>query len=233
MNKRILLACVASTLLGACAKPYVGTPFTPQSAPLTVVALADDSVPESVIAYQAGSTMSNFGLLGALIDAGVQSSRKGAVNEALEGISYDPENMVEQYLIDTLGQQNITAAVVDGPNREKREFLVSYPAASAETQANLDFVVTSFGYMQAGGNAWRPAVTADVRLTGVTDGKTLMENRIAYNIPNTQAGVITVSPNPDYVFANREDMVSNPERLADGLNDALRKVVEVAAGLLR
>ena len=230
---RIVFASVAMLALAACQSTYVGKPYVAPEAGLSNVAIADDSLPADVIAYQAGSTMSNFGLLGAMIDAGVQSSRKGAINEALESIEYEPEAAFEAYVIEALGRQGVEAAVIEGPDREKREFLVDYPEAGEDVQAYLDIVVVSYGYMQAGGNAWRPAAAADVRLVDRATGKTIMENRIYNNIVGATAGVITISPNPEYTFQNREDMTTNPERLADGIDDALRAIVDGAVGLLR
>ena len=80
---------------------------------------------------------------------------------------------------------------------------------------------------------WRPVVTADVRMVDALNGKTLMENRIVYNGVNTQAGVVTIAPNPAYVFQNREDMIANPQRLAEGIDDALKQVAETAVRLMK
>lgn len=233
MKSKVLVAVAAMASLSACASTYVGTPYTASETPISRVSLADDSLPDTVMAYQAASTMSNFGLIGALVDAGVQSSRGSRVNEALDEIGYAPEETIEALLIERLGAQGVTATLVEGPDREKREFLVEYPGAPAGTQAHFDLVVSQFGYIQSGGNAWRPAVLADVRMVDVTTGDTLMENRIAYNIPDSPAGVIALSPNPTYSFQNREDMVTNAELLAEGIDSALAEVVDTAVGLLR
>ncbi|MFL0356901.1 hypothetical protein ACI5KX_10530 [Erythrobacter sp. GH1-10] len=68
--KRLVAAAVALSL-GACASPYVGKPYSAPATPLTEVAVAGDILPEEVVAYEAASVGSNFGLLGALIDSGV------------------------------------------------------------------------------------------------------------------------------------------------------------------
>ena len=226
-------AALALLGLTACAKPYVGMPYTAPATPINSVAIVDDSLPDDAIAYEAASTMSNFGLIGALVDAGVQGSRKSRVNDALEGISYAPEANFEKFLIAALAEKNIAATVMEGKPREKREFLASYPAAPAGTQALIDFNVTSYGYVNAGNQMWRPIVTADVRMVDAMTGKPIMENRIVYNGVNTQEGVVTIAPNPDYVFQNREDMVSNPDRLAEGIDDALMQVAQTAVRLMR
>lgn len=226
------LVVLSALGLGACAQSYVATPYTAPAGGLNSVAIADDSLPEQAIAGEAASTMSNFGLLGALIDAGVQASRKDRVNDALEAINYKPEEMFEAYLVEALAKKNIDAAVVEGPNRAKREFLADYPDAQGK-QAILDFNVTAHGYVNAGNQLWRPAVSADVRLVDAATGKTMMENRIVLNPIVVQDGTITLSPNPDYVFQNREDMITQPERLAAGIDDALMRVADAAVSLMQ
>jgi hypothetical protein len=227
------VAAIALLSLSACASTYVGKPYTKSAAPLTTVGLADDMLPSEVIAFQVASTMSNFGLLGAIIDAGVQASRKHRVNEALDSIGYAPEPTFEAYLRDALKDQGVTARLVAGPDREKREFLVDYPATGQDVQAYLDLVVKQYGYVQAGGNLWRPAVLADVRLVDRVSGNVLMENRIGYNIPDAPAGIITLPPNPEFAFEDREDMITNADKLAAGLDDALHEVAISAVRLLR
>ncbi len=233
LNNRVFLAACAMFSLSACASTYIGTPYTAPAEPLTQVAIVQDSLPENVMAYQAASVASNFGLLGALVDAGVQASRKDAVNDALETIDYTPEVPFNAYLVEALEEKGITASVLEGEDREDREFLIEYPVSSGQAEAYFDIVVMQYGYVQAGGNSWRPSVFADVRLVDVESGDTLMENRIAYNVVNPPAGVITLSANREFQFANREDMVTNPQRLADGIDDALRTVADTAIGLIR
>ena len=219
--------------LGACASPYVGTPYTAPAVQVTSVAIVDDTLADDAVAYEAASTMGNFGLIGGLIDAGVQASRKDRVNDALESVNHTPEANFEAFLIEALAEANIEAAMLEGPDREKRKFLESYPTAPAGVQALIDFNVTTYGYVNAGNQMWRPTVAADVKMIDAGTGKTLMENRIVYNAVDAQAGVVTIAPNPDYVFQNREDMISQPERLAEGIDVALKEVANTAVRLMR
>jgi hypothetical protein len=230
--KKLAVAAMAMLALSACTSTYVGVPYTAGPQPLRDVALADDALPEEVDAYEVASVGSNFGLIGALIDAGVQSSRKNAVNEALATIDYSPEEPLEAYIAEVMAGKGINVTLVEGENREDREFLVDYPEAPEGTQAYFDMVVTYYGYATAGSQTWRPTVLADVRLVDIATGDVMMENRIAYNPINVQAGVITVSPSGEYGFEDREAMVGDPERLAAGIDDALRQVVDTAANLI-
>lgn len=233
MFKRVLVAAMAMTV-AACASPYVATPYDRSTASVQSIALIDDSVPEKAIAYEVASVGGNFGLIGALVDAGIQAERQGAVNEALGGLGFDAESTLEARVIAALGQQGYTAAPLAGADRAKRDFLETYPDAPAGVDGYLDIAIVQYGYMSAGaGQPFRPTVGAKVKLVKVSDGSTLMENMIVYNPLNTVEGVVTLAPNPDYEFRNRAALLENPERLAAGIEDALNQVADTAARLLR
>lgn len=233
MNLRTCVAVSAMALLSACAQNYVAKPYVAGPQPIQKVAVADDSLPDRPIAWEAASVGSNFGLIGALIDAGVQSSRRDAVTEALNSVSFDAEATLEGYVVEALGAQGIETTMLNGPQREKRAFLADYPDAPQGVQAYLDIVLSNYGYISAGhGQPWRPTADAMVRLIAASDGKVLMENRITYNTIAAPGGVITLTPNPEYVFESREDMVTHPDRLASGVKDALQQVASTAAKLI-
>ena len=228
-----LLAVVAALTVTACASPYVATPYDRAAANVQGIALADDSLAPRVMAYEVASAGSNFGLIGALVDAGIQASRQDAVNTALAGIGFDPETRLEARIQDALQGQGYRVALLEG-EREKRDFRETYPAAPAGMDAYLDLAVTQYGYMSAGaGQPFRPTVYAKVRLIRASDNAELMENMILYNPIMPTEGVITLSPDPAYVFRNREELLADPTRLAAGIEVALDEVADTAARLLR
>lgn len=232
MLKKVI-GLLAALSLGACAAPYVATPYDRVAANVDTIALVDDSLAPKAIAYEVASTGGNFGLIGALVDAGIQESRKNAVNAALEEVHFDAEAILESRIISTLGSDGYTVTPLVGEDREKRDLLVHYPPAPAETDAYLDVSVTDYGYLSAGaGQPFRPTVYAKVRLVRATDGAVLMDNMILLNPIYPTDGVITLSPNPDYVFNNRGELLADPTRLAAGITDALNRVAEAAAQLL-
>lgn len=230
MFKKLLIIAAAMSVT-ACASPYIATPYDRPSASVTRIALVDDSLEPKAIAYEVASTGANFGLIGALVDAGIQESRKAAVNDALNSVQFDAETVLERRVASTLTQQGYTVEALSG-DRAKRDFLVTYPAANSE--AHLDIVVMNYGYMSSGaGQPFRPTVYAKVRLMRVSDNAMLMENMILYNPIAPSEGVITLAPNPEYAFRNREGLLADPTRLAAGLEDALVQVADTAAQLLR
>ncbi|MDY6925124.1 MAG: hypothetical protein SWI22_14340 [Pseudomonadota bacterium] len=230
-----LVGVVAILSLGACASPYVAKPYDRASANVQSIAVLDDSLPEKAIAYEVASTGSSFGLIGALVDAGIQGSRQEAVNAALNGVSFDAEQIMEARLASALSREGYTVAVMDNGVRPKREVLATYPAAPTEADAYLDIVVTQYGYLSPGaGQPFRPHASAVVKLVSVADGSTVLaENVVAYNPMGAPQGIVTITPNGDYVFRNRGELLADPQRLADGITDALNQVADTAAKLLR
>jgi len=231
---RKILGAAALLSLGACASPYVAKPYDRGTAAVEQIAMIDDSAPPEPIAYEVASTGANFGLIGALVDAGIQESRQNAVNNAMKGAGFDAEATFEARMAAALDTHGYQVAVLPGSDRAKRVFLETYAGAPDGTDAYLDIVLLHYGYLSAGaGQPFRPTAEATVRLVSVADGRTLMENRIAYNVMYAQEGVITLSPNPEYAFRNRDEMLADPRRLAAGVEDALNQVAETAAKLLR
>lgn len=233
MLKKVI-GLLAALSVSACATPYVATPYDRAASNVDTIALVDDSLAPKAIAYEVASTGGNFGLIGALVDAGIQESRKNAVNEALETVQFDAEAVLESRIIATLGSDGYTVLPLAGTDREERDLLDNYPPAPGETDAYLDVSVTDYGYLSAGaGQPFRPTVYAKVRLVRATDGVKLMDNMILLNPVYPTDGVITLSPNPEYAFNNRGELLADPVKLAAGITDALNRVAEAAAQLLR
>ncbi len=233
---RKLAGLLAVLSLGACATPYVATPYDRADANVRSIAIMDDSAHDEAIAYEVASVGSNFGLIGALVDAGIQAERRGAVNRALASANFDGEDVLERRLIQRLGGEGYQVAVHEGPARAKRAFMVSYPGPEGATDAYLDIVVDHYGYLSPGAfQPFRPSASVKVRLVSAADPtKILMDNWIVYNvIAGSATGVITLAPNPEYEFQNREQLLADPQRMAAGIEDALNQVADTAVQLLR
>lgn len=233
---RLIAALAAALILSGCGTTYVAKPYDRAAAGVRTMGLVDDAAPPKAVAYEVASVGKNFGLIGALVDAGIQASREKAVNDAIAGTGYDAEAKLEQRLITQLGQQGYNVTLLPAADRgKKREFLKTYPTPSQPVDAYLDVVVNGYGYVSAGAfKPFRPAADATVRLVSAKDtSKVLMENRILLNPIAPTKGMITIPPNPAYEFKNREALLAEPQRLVAGLEDALNQVADAAVQLLR
>lgn len=223
-------------VLAGCAAPYVATPYDRAGTGVRTIALIDDSAGDDAIAYEVASMGSNFGLIGAIVDAGIQAERRAAVNRALDQAQFDGEDAFERRLIQRLGGEGYQVTLREGPAREKRAFLVSYPTADGSADAYLDLVVDHYGYLSAGAfQPFRPSASVKVRLVSAADpSRILMDNWIVYNVmAGTTTGVITLTPNPAYEFQNREQLLADPAKMAAGIDDALTQVADTVVQLLR
>lgn len=230
-----MLGVLAILSLGACATPYVATPYDRASANVRQIVLVDDSAPEAAVAYEVASMGSNFGLIGALVDAGIQAERRAALNKSLGTVQFDAEKRLETRIIERLQGDGYQVTALEGTMRAKREFMVTYPVSGENQDAYLDLVVIDYGYLSAGAfQPFRPHASATVRLVSASDPtKVLMDNRIVYNSMYPNESVINISPNPRYEFRNREELLADPTRTAAGIEDALNQLADTAAQLLR
>ena len=230
----VLVAFTALAVSGCVSSPYVGTPYDRASAGVTSIGMAEDSVPEKAIALEAVSAGLQFGLVGALIDSGIQASRQDALNDALLTVQYDAETQLEIYLAERLRDMGYSVSMLPGEPRETREYIKTYPLGDRPVDAYLDVVVREYGYHSAGASLpFRPYADATVRLVDAESGSILMENAIVYNGMNPSEGVITLSPNPEYAFTSREDLLGDPNRTAAGIQDALNRIADTTAQFLR
>ncbi|WP_395650812.1 hypothetical protein [Brevundimonas sp.] len=233
---KILIALGAALSLAACASPYVATPYDRTASQVRSIAVVDDSAPENSIAYEVASVGRNFGLIGAIVDAGIQAERQAAVNRALDGTAFDGETVFERQLAAALAREGYEVNVMTDTPRAKQAFLVAYPTADGVVDAYLDVVIAHHGYLSAGAfRPFRPSAAAQVRLVSAADPtRVLMDNRIVYNgMTTADAGVITLTPNPDYEFENREALLADPVKMAAGIEDALNQIADTTAQLLR
>lgn len=232
---RIVAALVSALCLSGCASTYVGKPYERASAGVTSIGLVGDALPEKANVPEIASIGSNFGLVGALVNAGIQASREKEVNDALSGAGFNAETALQARITSRLADQGYRVAPLDTAARAKRDFLPAYAAPAQPVDAYLDVAVQSFGYLSAGAfKPFRPFAVAKVRLVSARDkSRTLMENTIAYNPIYPQKGIITLTPNPNYEFNNRAALLADPKRLSAGLEDALGQVADTVAQLLR
>lgn len=231
MFKKFAIVAAAMSL-SACAT-YVATPYDRSTANVQEIAMVDDALPEKVVAWEIASTGSSFGLIGGLVDLAIQQSRTDAVNAALTSIDYDAETILERRLAESLSTEGYQVEVLQTGPRPKREMLKSYANAPEATDAYLDVMVLEYGYLSPGaGQPFRPYVFATVKLVSAADPSVVLgENRIIYNPFGTPKGVITITPNLEYSFRNRDELLADPEHLAAGITDALNQVADTSARL--
>ncbi len=230
---RLFAAIGLGLALTACATPYTPTPFDRDTASVESIAVIADTLPEKPTVTQVASAGSSFGLLGALIDAGVDANREGRFKEMLTENGFDPQPMFDAALTESLAEKGYAVEFAAAPARARQVLLEKYDGFETSADAYLDIATEGYGYLSAGaGKPWRPTFVCEVRLVSAADGSTLMQNAIVYNPLNAREGVINITPDPSFNFRNVKEIEENPEKAIAGMKDAMSKVAQTIASTL-
>jgi hypothetical protein len=226
--------CVAVVLMlaGCAGKPEIPYDHSAEAGVKTIGLVTPYSRgPTIVLASTVGQS---FGLIGALIDAGMTEHR----NTEFTGLMESPNFEAADYFVVCL-TADLTAegynVVLLPMSRSDDKFLASYPGASQTINAYLD-VRTQFGYIAAGlgnSNPYRPAFWARARLVDAQSSAVLMEDTVMYNPLGAPKNIVTIAPDASEQFVDFDAMMANPSGAIAGLKTAESKSAETLANLLR
>jgi hypothetical protein len=237
MRKLILAAilplCVV--LAGCATTPQI--PYDRMTAGnIKTIGIVTPKFPNRASVVLATTVGQSFGLVGALVDAGLQEGRDSSFEKMTGAQNFVAQDAFMRRLTDTLQEQGYTISNVDTmrPNRDK--FLDKYPMDPVD--AYLDLVVITYGYIAAGvGNntPYRPRFSLQVRLVRAGDSSVLMQDTVLYNpyTPGTAPDAVTISPNPAYEYQTFSELESSSEMAIEGLKDAVHQTAAAVANLLR
>lgn len=227
----VFVALVIS--VSACATlpqiPYdragAGNPKT-----IRVLTPAAPSRPGVVLASTVGQS---FGLVGALIDAGMQSSRESDFEKIATARGFSGRNVYLQKVIAALKDGGYDASEGVIAPRTEPGFLKQYPS-DVQGDVFLD-VSMNFGYLAAGlSTPYRPFVYTECKLVRASDKAVLMQRTVAYNpLGNVPEQAVTIAPDPAYEFKDFDALVADPDRAVKGLDEAIGQVAGATATLLR
>jgi hypothetical protein len=231
----IAMAVLLAMLISAC-QTLPQVPYDRATAgnvkTINVVTPAMDADSSVVLASTVGQS---FGLVGALIDAGMQSSRESDFKAMATAQNFSGRDAFSKHLDAALMASGYQVAH-DNINRPSGyEFLKSYTQPSTiSAEARLD-VVVSYGYIASGlSTPYRPFVAANCKLVRNSDNALLMQKSIFYNpLNDPPADTVTVSPDPNYVFNNFEGLKNDPQKTIKGIDSALAQVAGAVGALLK
>ena len=138
-------------------------------------------MPEGATVELATSVGQSFGLIGVLVDAGLQSRRDGTFNAMLAREQFMPPGAFVARVAEGLRMQGYMVADAQA-TRPNANPLNDYPAAAVD--AYLDLVVSNYGYVAAGisgASPYRPSFTVRAKRVRASDKVVLMQDTIAYN----------------------------------------------------
>jgi hypothetical protein len=224
---------VTALWLAGCAGPKI--PYDRSVAEVKRIGIVTPSFPDGASVVLASSIGQSFGLVGLLIDAGMQSDRESKFNTVLERYKFSVQDEFLQALAATLQARGYEVAMVPTA-RNGTDFLEHYPIGP-KVDAYLDLVTTNYGYVAAGISAstpYRPSFGVRARLVSAKGAAVLMQDAVVYNpIRPVAVNAVTIAPEPAYGFKDFDALVLGGERAVKGLEAAARQSAETVGKLLQ
>lgn len=237
MNIRIRVAALiaACLILAGCASQPV-IPFDKASAgEIKTVGIITPYMGERPSVWLASSPGQSFGLIGALVDAGLQSSRESDFWKEIDGDNHPPRAEFDLNLKEALEAAGYAVKPVYVKDRSS-SFLKAYPAGEGvDAFIDVTFLGMGYGYVAAGigdSTPYRPFGYVNVRMVRASDNAVLMQDMIFYNyigLAGQKAEGVTLAPDPAYTFVDFDAMKADPPTATKGLHDALKQVAGAIA----
>jgi hypothetical protein len=195
---------------------------------LHTIAIAPIGMPEKPQVVILNAVGNNFGLIGALVEAGraSEASKEAEANFSAAGVDYQtylPRRLQES--MQSLGMQ-IRQLSGSRPADERFKFLTKLPDAQG-ADAVLDMYVSYLGYAAAGATTdYRPAVHVEAKLIDPVSKKVLFADQIYYNNYNPQFAKTaqTIEPDLKMTFKDRDAMKAAPAQVAQGVREGIDAV---------
>ena len=220
------------TLAGCAGKPEIPYDHSAETGVKTIGLVTPYSRgPTIVLATTVGQS---FGLIGALIDAGMTEHRNTAFTGLMESQNFQANDYFVSCLTADLKAEGYNVIVIPAA-RPDDNFLASYPGSDQKIDAYLDARM-QFGYIAAGlghSNPYRPAFWTRARLVDGQSSAVLMEDTVMYNPLGAPKNIVTIAPDPSEQFVDFDTMMANPPAAIAGLKTAEAKSAEALANLLR
>ena len=192
--------------------------------------------PSGPTSFLASNVGQSFGLVGALVNAGIQTGRESDLELILTQQKVDANSIFVTALTANLAAKGFAIVPVMA-DAKRAAFLKTYPKAGTDkVDSYLDVAVTNYGYLAAGigaSNPYRPWCVANVKLIRASDGAVLMQDSVTYNSWIDAKNVIKLSPYPEYAFAAWTDAKEAPEKTAQGVKVAAKTTADTIGDLLK
>jgi len=228
---------VAAMLLAGCAK-LQEIPYDHASAgQIHSIGILTPRAPEHPSVILASTVGQSFGLVGALIDAGLQSSRESNFTAMLQQQSFSEQDCFVASLTEALQAQGYTVSMVPVVRDPKGGFLVKYPIGpDPQADAYLDLVIGFYGYIAAGvvgDTPYRPHFAVAVRLVNARDGSVLMQDAVFYNPIRNPSNAVTIAPDPALRYGTFDALMADPPGAITGLRLATEQSAQTVGKLLQ
>jgi hypothetical protein len=231
---RLYTAVLVAAVLSACqSMPQV--PYDRATAGnIKTINIVTPAAPERPRVVLMSTVGQSFGLIGALIDAGMQEAREDDFEDITKAQNFAANDAFKKHLDQALRADGY-AAVYSEAKRAQHGFLKSYSApSSGAADAHLD-IVMNYGYYATGlATPYRPFVYMETKMVRASDNALLMQKTVFYNPLNAPPkDAVTIPPDPAYEFPDFESIEKDPAKAVKGLDHAIQQVAGAMGVLLR
>lgn len=236
MRKCLRALAVAGALLaGACAAPEI--PFDrAHENQIQHIGVVTPKFPNGARVILASSVGQSFGLIGALIDAGMEQARESKFEAVLKQENFSEQDVFLAKLTASLESQGYTVSMISF-QRQGSDFAAHYPLeAEPKVDAYLDLIVTGYGYIAAGiGNStpYRPICQVRARLVSAKDSSVLMQDIVTFNPYGRTDHMVTIAPDPAVQYTTFDQLVADPNGAVKGLQSATEQTADTVGKLLQ
>jgi hypothetical protein len=226
----------AALFLAACAGQQE-LPYDNAGPAIKTIGLMDPTMDDKPTIHLASSVGQSFGLVGALIDNGLETNRDDAFYSWMQAQNYSAKAAFLKYLGADLQARGYATKIIPAVH-SGIDYVKNYPDASitgADAYLDIVFLGTDYGYMAAGigsSNPYRPYVLLKCRLVRVGTGEVLMQDIVAYNPLAEGKNTVSIAPDTVYAFPDFDSMKANPAKAVAGMDASLHQTADTIAGLL-
>lgn len=235
---RYSLILCAVLAVASCATPEI--PYDRAAENVKTIGIIEPGLPDGPTVVLASTVGQSFGLVGALVDAGLQAARDSKFQGALDDASYSERERFVASVKIALEMRGYVVVPVSATRAKATAFMTKYPPkADANVDGYLDLVVGNYGYVSAGigdSTPYRPSMSVRVKLVRADDAKVLMEDAVVYNpVGPAIAGAraVTISPNPVYSFKDFDTLMGDRADAVKGLQDSVDQTAQTISTLLK
>jgi len=229
------LAAAGALFLGACAAPEIPFDRTHENQ-IQHIGVVTPQFPSGAHVILASTVGQSFGLIGALIDAGLQQSRDSRFKTILEQQSFSAQDVFLAKLTSSLESEGYVVSTISF-QRQGSDFATRYPLeAEPKVDAYLDLIVTGYGYIAAGiGNStpYRPICQVRARLVSAKDNSVLMQDLVTYNPYGRADHMVTIAPDPAVQYTTFDQLSADPAGSVKGLQSAIEQTADTVGKLLQ
>jgi len=194
------------------------------------IALIKVSEPDSYTAQDFGNPGMMFGAVGGAIAGASSANSTKSVGKIVTDSNYSVSDHFTVALQKKLTDAGYDVKIVSVDREKKHKLLESYESVNADSaDAVLDVAIESIGYSTEHpmfSPHWRPSSQVSVVLVDKQTGEMMYAEKFMYGYHNPLMSGTDIEAPEEYHFKNKEELLSDDDRVVSGIQHSVDAVVE-------